>query len=560
MMFIRDIIPTISNYCSIILACIATRSIKSAMSVHGVLVKTGLSCDTFAINRLLHAYCKCDSVGEARKMFDEIPMKNVRSWNAMVSAYSQTGEFSKALELFSRMPERDIVCCNSLISGLSHCGLYRESLKLFQDFQKDCDLVVMDEYTFVDVVGSCARLGALKLVRQVHGVGVAVGLDWNGITCNVLIDAYGKCCDSGASYKIFIQMSDEDRDVVSWTSVIVAYTRANRLDDAYEVFDLMPHRNTVSWTAMIAGYAQSGKGDEALDLFRQMNEESVIPSPLTFVSVLGACADMAVIERGKQIHGYITRTISNTDMLNVYVSNALVDMYCKCGDMNSAEVIFKEMPHKDIVSWNSMITGYSQNGFGHKALFLLKEMIEENIQPNHVTFLGVLSACSHTGLGNEALDIVDLMVNHHNVVLTPDHFAILIDALGRRNRLQEATDLIQRCPDKSHHVAVWGSLLASSRVHGNVKIARRAADALLELEPWNVGRYVMMSNTYAAANKWHDSEEVRIQLEERALAKDVGNSSIEVKNETHNFAAKDRSHHQMDDIYELVKSLTIHMK
>ncbi|KAI3427453.1 uncharacterized protein J3R85_009494 [Psidium guajava] len=557
-MFFSDVVPTIDRYVSLITRCVAKKHLKTGMALHSHLIKTALAGDPFIVNHLISMYSKCASIQSAHKAFHDLDTKNGCSWNTIISAYARIGDFKKALGLFDEMPQRALVSYNSLISGLSRHGFYVESLSIFMQMQKEYDCLFMDEFTFVGVVGACARLGALKFLRQFHGVAIIMGLEFTSIIYNSLIDAYGKCGGADICRALFDVMPE--KDIVSWTSMVFAYTRAHNLDDACAIFNNMPARNTVSWTALIAGFAQNGHGDEALDLFVQMHEEGIQPSPHTFVSVLCACADQALAERGKQIHGCIVRTCFNIDLGNIFIWNALIDMYCKCGDMRSAQVLFLRMPERDVVSWNSMITGFAQNGLGHESLVFLKKMLETNVRPNHVTFLGALSACSHTGLDVEALQIFNSMEKDYSLQPRSDHYSILVDLLGRKNRLEEAMDLMESVSDKSDHVGMWGALLGACKVHGNLVIARKAVDALLKLEPRNAARYVMLSSIYAATNRWDDSCGVRKQMENRDLTKDVANSWIEVKNEMHKFPAKDRFHYRIGDIDEVLGKLACHMK
>ncbi|XP_019239756.1 PREDICTED: pentatricopeptide repeat-containing protein At2g13600-like [Nicotiana attenuata] len=275
---------------------------------------------------------------------------------------------------------------------------------------------LIDEFTVVSVVNTYAGLGALSLLRELHGLATVIGVRFNLVVCNALINAYGKCGKPGYSYFIFCQM--RETDVFSWTSLLVAYIRASRTADACSLFDHMPIRNVVAWTALITGFIQNGEGDKALCTFKEMLEEGIVPRASTYVGVLSSCADIPLIEK----------------------VNALVDMYSKCGDMISAMRLFERLDGKDRVTWNSIINGFAQNGNGVMSLFMFEKMIETDTTPNHVTFLGVLSACSHCGLLPEGFQYLHSMERKYGIVPQLDHYAILIDLLGRKNMLGEAAD------------------------------------------------------------------------------------------------------------------------
>ncbi|KAG6604304.1 Pentatricopeptide repeat-containing protein, partial [Cucurbita argyrosperma subsp. sororia] len=558
MMPLSGFFPSFDHYAFLISKCIKHKHLKVGMSLHSHLIKSALSFDPFLANRLIDMYSKCNSMENAQKAFDDLPFKNIHSWNTILASYSRAGFLSQARMIFDEMPHPNIVSYNTLISSFTHHGLYVEAMDIFWQMQQDFDRLVLDEFTFVSIVGTCACLGALEMLRQVHGAAIFIGLEFNMIVCNAVINAYGKCGEPGTSYSVFSSM--QKRDVVTWTSMVVAYTQTSKLDDAFRVFRSMPVKNVHTWTALINAFVKNKYSNEALDLFQQMLEEKYSPNAFTFVGVLSACADLALIAKGKEIHAIIIRRSSDLNFPNVYMCNALVDLYSKSGDMKSARTLFNLVPKKDVVSWNSLITGFAQNGLGREALIAFRRMIEVGIKPNEVTFLGVLSACSHTGLSSEGLYIMELMAKSNDIKPSLDHYAVLIDMFGRKNRLAEALDLISRAPNASKHIGIWGAVLGACRIHDNLDLAIRAAETLFEMEPDNAGRYVMLSNVFAAASRWMDAHNVRKLMEERGFKKEVAQSFIEIRNVRHKFVARDNSHSQMGEIYELMFILLDHMK
>ncbi|KAL5704466.1 hypothetical protein ACHQM5_022892 [Ranunculus cassubicifolius] len=551
-------IDPISHYASLIGKCITNKHINHGKSLHSHLIKTSLNLNVFLANRLIEMYAKFNSPHCAESLFNDLPGKNTHSWNSIISGLFQSGSYRKAVNLFDEMPSPNRVTYNAMISGLSRCGDHVGAVGMFRRMQKDggFDGVLIDKFTVVSMATACASLGELGLLRQIHWGVIVMGLEINVIMNNALIDAYGKCRDPEMSFRVFERMLE--KDVVSWTSVVNAYAWSSDMDRACWLFDQMPVKNAVSWTAMIAGMAQNGEGDKALGLFVRMLDEGFSPTAFTFVSVLSACADLAVIERGKQIHGHIIRSSTQNNLLNVFLYNALIDMYTKCGDMKSAKILFGVMPEKDIISWNSLVTGFAQNGHGKESIGFFKKMIESGFTPNHVTFLGVLSACSHMGLVSEGQHLFFSMEDY-GLLPRSDHYAIMIDMWGRKNRLEEALRLIESAPAGCDKIGMWGALLGACRAHGNLDLASKAAEALFELEPGNSSRYIMLSNIYSAAGRWHDARRVRRLLDEKGLRKATGYSWIEVKNARHAFMAEDQSHVEKEEIYDAVLKLTDQM-
>jgi pentatricopeptide repeat protein len=275
---------------------------------------------------------------------------------------------------------------------------------------------------------------------------------------------------------------------------------------------------------MIAAYAQNGQGEEALQLFRQMQLAGVKPNLKTFTSVLPACANLAALEQGKEIHKEIIRNRFKSD---VFVGSALVDMYAKCGSLEHAQDEFYKICHPNVVSWNAMIAGYAMHGHGKEALQLFEQMQYSGTNPDSVTFISVLSACCHAGLVKEGCHYFDSMNQYYHITPTREHYGCMIDLLGRAGRLYEAQDLISKMPIKPD-ASMWGCLLAACRTHNNIKLGKYVAGCILELDPENTTPYVLLSNMYAEAGRWDGIEEVRKMMKDRGLKKKRGCSWIEI--------------------------------
>jgi pentatricopeptide repeat protein len=353
----------------------------------------------------------------------------------------------------------------------------------------------------------------------------------------------------GYAWKAFDQMPE--RDVVSWNTVIAGYAQNGSIEDASQLFGRMPEKDVISWNTMIAAYAQIGHGEEAMKLFCQMQRVGVRPIQTTFTSLLSASASLASIEQGKQHHTYIFKIGFSSE---VFVGNALIAMYAKCGHIDDARQVLDEMPERDVVSWNSLITGFALHGRGKEALQLFEQMQLLDIKPNNTTFIGILSACSHAGLVDEGWQYFYSMNRDNCITPTAGHYACMVDLLARAGCLKEAEEFIDEMPFKLDAVA-WGSLLGACRVHVNTEVAKRAAEHLFELEPENAGTYVLLSNIYAAAGRWNDAAKIRILMKDRGVKKKPGCSWIKVKNKVHTFVVGDRLHPQTDAIYATLERL-----
>ncbi|CAM0950064.1 unnamed protein product [Alopecurus aequalis] len=533
-------------------------------AAHALLVKTALTHHTLLSNRLVELYATLPSPAASRSAFEDLPHRNAHSYNNLLAALSRgPATLPDALHLLDAMPaySRNAVSYNTVISSLARHGRQGEALRVFARLARDRCLgpeVTVDRFAVVSVASACAGMGAVRPLQELHGFVVVSGVEVTIIMANAMVDAYSKAGRMEDARMLFNQMSI--RDSVSWTSMIAGYCRAKRLDEAVQVFDMMPEQDTIAWTSLISGHEQNGEEEAALDLFEQMLAEGIAPTPFALVSSLGACAKLGLVTRGKEVHGFILRHRIGSDPYNIFIHNALIDMYSKCGAMATATVVFECMPERDFISWNSMVTGFSHNGQGKQSLAVFKRMLETEVQPTHVTFLAVLTACSHAGLISDGRRILESM-QYHGVEPRAEHYASFIDALGRNRQLEEASEFIKGLSSRigPGTSGSWGALLGACRVHGNIEIAEKVAESLFQLEPGNSGRYVMLSNIYAAAGQWDDARRVRTLMKGKGLRKDQACSWIEVRSAKHMFVADDTSHREANEIYEMLDKLFDHM-
>ncbi|KAG1365712.1 pentatricopeptide repeat-containing protein [Cocos nucifera] len=425
---------------------------------------------------------------------------------------------SKSTDLIQIVPDKS--CSSNESACWRTISSKEDPFLLFLELHKRGNS--MDVSIFSSIMSICASTGALDRGVQLHALLVKRGYDMSIRIGSSLISLYSKC---------------------------------RQLANAFQVFQMMPVRNTVSWTAIIAGYAQHWQIETCLYLFVLMRQSTSKPNDVTFASLLSACTSGGYLGLGRSLHCLEIRMGFD---LYVHVSNALISMYSKCGSIDEADYVFQTMPCRDLISWNSMISGYSQYGLGELALDLLKKMDKENIVPDAISFLGVLSSCRHAGLVELGCHCFDLMLEH-GIKPELDHYSCIIDLLGRAGRLEEALDFIKRMPI-SPNAVIWGSLLSSCRVHGNVWIGIHAAESQILLEPGCAATYVQLANLYASVGYWNHVAKVRKLMKERGLKTSPGYSWIEIGNNIYRFKAEDRSNSQINDILTILDSLACEME
>lgn len=490
---------------------------------HSQLIRLGLSADNDAMGRVIK-FC----------------------------AISRNGEMGYALQVFDTIPHPDAFIYNTIMRGYLQCQRPRNCILLYSQMLQDS--VAPNRYTFPSVIRACSDDNAIEEGKQVHAHVVKFGFEADGFSQNNLIYMYVNFQSLEKARRVFDKMLV--RDVVSWTSLITGYSQWGFVDEAFEVFELMPERNSVSWNAMIAAYVQSNRFHEAFALFDRMRGEKVVLDKFVAASMLSACTGLGGLEQGKWIHGHIEKSGIELDSK---LATTIVDMYCKCGCLEKAFEVFNGLLHKGISSWNCMIGGLATHGKGEAAIQLFKEMEMEMVAPDNITFVNLLSACAHSGLVEEGRHYFRRMVEIHGIEPRREHFGCMVDLLGRAGMLEEARKLINEMP-MSPDAGVLGALLGACKIHGNIELGEQMGRRVIELEPNNSGRYVLLANLYAKAGRWEDVANVRKLMNDRGVKKAPGFSMIELEGVLNEFIAGGRAHPQATEIYAKVDEMLERIK
>lgn len=496
---------------------------------------------------MISGYVKMKRIFEAERLFEEMPEKNVISWNTMIDGYVQSDRIEKALGLFERMDERNVVSWNTLIAGLVNYGRMKDARDLFDRMPQ------RDVISWTIMISGLAREGRVEEARVLFDTMP----ERNVVSWNAMITGYTQNMRLDEAFDLFKRMPE--KDVPSWNTMIAGFIQNKDLERARKLFNEMPRKNVVSWTAMINGYVQDGQSEEALRTFFHMKKDSrVNPNEATFVSVLGACSDLAGLGEGRQVHQVISKAVYQE---SEFVISALINMYSKCGELMMARNMFEDglKGKRDLVSWNTMIAAYSHHGCGREAITVFKEMHNIGIKPNDATYVGLLSACSHAGLVEQGLEYFDTLLRDECIEVRDDHYTCLVDLCGRAGRLKEAYDLVEQLPNKVS-AGVWGALLAGCNIHGDEDVGKLAAIKLLDMEPENAGTYMLLSNIYASSGKWQEAAFQRLKMKEKRLKKQPGCSWIEVGNRFHVFLVGDKSHTESKIMRLLLLNLHKKMK
>ncbi|KAK8953511.1 Pentatricopeptide repeat-containing protein [Platanthera guangdongensis] len=460
-------------------------------------------------------------------------------------SYSSIGRPDLSLSLFRLTPDPNIFLWSSIIHAHALHGLHHAALLLFSQMLSSPSSPPPNAFTF----SSALKASPINLGRALHSLSLKRSLLADTYVATALLDMYARGADVSSARKLFDKMPA--RSMVSYTAMVTCYAKDGNLELAQQMFDKMPERDTACWNTLMDGYMQHARPNDALMLFRSMLKCRVKPNEVTILSVLATVSQLGSLDTGKWAHSYAK---SSRIPFTVRLCTALIDMYCKCGSLQDACSVFDSIQDKDVVAWNSMIVGYAMHGKSCEALRFFSEMSKAKVQPTDITFIGVLNACSHAGLVKEGREFFYSMEKDHGIEPKIEHYGCIVDLLGRAGLVEEAYDLVRNMGIKPDPV-LWGSLLASCRLHKNMSLGEKIADFLLNNGLSNSGTFVLLSNLYAALGKWEKVARIRSLMKESGIPKEPGCTFIEVDRIVYEFVAGDLSHPMSKEIYVMLEEL-----
>lgn len=471
----------------------------------------------------LYLLKKCKSLEEFKQVHVQI-LKLGLFWDSCCSssllatcALSDWNSMDYACSIFQQLDEPTSFDFNTMIRGYVNNMNFENAIYLYNDMlQRE---VEPDNFTYPAVLKACARSAAIEEGMQIHGHVIKLGLEDDVFVQNSLINMYGKCWN--------IEMS-------------------------CAIFQRMEQKSVASWSAIIAAHASVGMWWECLVLFEDMSREGCWRAEESIlVSVLSACTHLGALNLGRCAHGSLLKNITE---LNVAVMTSLMDMYVKCGSLQKGLCLFKNMTKKNQLSYSVIISGLGLHGHGRQALKIFSEMVEEGLEPDDVIYVSVLSACSHSGLVDEGLDLFNRMKFEHQIEPTMQHYGCVVDLKGRAGLLEEAFELVQSMPIKANDV-VWRSLLSACKIHDNLKLGEIAAENLFRLSSHSPSDCLVLSNMYARAQQWENAAKIRTKMVDDGLIQTPGYSLVEVKTKVYKFVSQDKSNCKLGKIYEMIHQM-----
>ncbi|XP_010545107.1 PREDICTED: pentatricopeptide repeat-containing protein At3g63370, chloroplastic [Tarenaya hassleriana] len=577
--------PNSYTFVSALTACEDPSHSKLGKEIHSAVLKSSHSHDVYVCNALIAMYARCSNMVEAGRILSQMDENDIVSWNSMIVGFVHNCMYTEAfaflrdmmaaghnpdevsmtsviaasgrsgnllagmeshayvikfgldynlqvgntlIDMYSKcsctdymgrtfylMPDKDMISWTTIISGYAQNDCHTEALGLFRVVAQE--QMESDAMMLGSVLLACSKLKCMLLVKEIHGYILRKGL-YDTVTQNAIVDVYGEC---------------------------------GSIDYAIQMFELMEDKDVVSWTSVIFSCVNNGKENEAVELFHRMVETGTEADSVALVGILSAAASLSALKIGLEVHGCLLR---KGFCLEGSTASALIDMYARCGDLQSARAVYDLVERKGLVQYTSMVNAYGMHGHGDSAVELFAKMKHGNIIPDHIAFLALLYACSHAGLTDEGRNFIEIMEHEYNLVPWPEHYACLVDMLGRSNCVTEAYEFVKSMKTKPT-AEVWCALLAACRAHSEKEIGEVAAQKLLELDPKSPGNLVLVSNVFAEQGRWEDVEAVRAKLKASGLKKHPGCSWIEIDRKIHAFMARDKSHTETNEIYNKLSEI-----
>ncbi|OMO56776.1 hypothetical protein CCACVL1_26291 [Corchorus capsularis] len=498
---------------SIIFGKLKNCKIKEGMALFLDMVKSGVNPTPFTYSMVLNACGKvkdygCGKVIHARVVVSDIIL-DLPLQNALLDMYCTCGDVEMGLKVFNMIQDPDLVSWNSMIAGLAEHGDGKKAIELFVEL-KGMSFAKPDEYTFAAVISATSALLATDYGQPLHAQIVRTGLE---------------------------------SSVYVGTALVSMYFRNGDCDSAQMVFSLISNKDVVLWTEMIMGYSRMADGEAAITLFVEMCQVGHKIDSFVLSGALSACADLAMLKQGEMIHSLAIRTGYDVEMS---VCGSLIDMYAKNGNLQAAESIFSSVSNPDLKCWNAMLGAYSLHGMAEEALKLFEGILEHELKPDQVTFLSLLSACSHSGLVERGKFLWNFM-KENDCTAGSKHYSCMVSLLCRAGLMEEAEKIIIESPYTEEHPELWRTLLSSCVTYRNLEKGVHAAEQVLLLNPRDSGTHVLLSNLYAATERWEGVAKMRRKIRELTLEKDPGLSWIEDKSSIHVFSSGDQMHPQIDN-------------
>ncbi|KAL6514852.1 hypothetical protein OROGR_020431 [Orobanche gracilis] len=572
-------------------------NLRLGSCLHASIIKTPPSPDIretghIIYNSLLHLYSKCGKLCDAIKLFEEMPLRDTVSWNSLISGFLKLGRlqlgfsyfklllnssiywfdqatltsvlsacggmeslemvkmlhalailngyenettvgnslttsyfrcraFESGMRAFDQMVERNVVTWTAAISGLAQNEFYKECLNLFVVMYRG--MVFPNCFTYLSALSACSGLQALKEGAQFHGVVLKSGLQSDLCIESALMDMYSKCGCVG---------------------------------DAWQIFESAKVIDEVSLTVILTGFAQNGFEQEATQMFVKVVEAGTNIDPDMISAILGVYGVDTSQGLGIQIHSLV---IKKGFASNVFVCNGLINMYSKCGELEDSVKVFDRMTKKNYVSWNSVIAAFARHGDGLKSLQYYEEMMLKGVQPTDVTFLSLLHACSHVGLLHKGMEFLESMEKIYGLHPRMEHYACMVDMLGRAGLLREAKSFVEGLPVKPDAL-VWQALLGACSVYNDIDMGKYAADQLARAAPDSAGPFISMANIYSSRGRWNERASTMKKMKEKGVTKETGISWIEIEKKIHGFVVSDQTHPRAEDVFAILSKLSGHMR